>query len=56
MPEGTTQSLKQKAVAGAKQMLVITAYLWVLLTVFELHRLTLLRAQHLPHSYRLGLL
>jgi hypothetical protein len=54
MPQGTTLSLKQKAVEEAKRMLVITAYLWVLLSVFELHRVGVLRAQHLPHSYRVG--
>jgi hypothetical protein len=54
MPQGTTLSLKQKAVEEAKRMLVITAYLSVLLSVFELHRVGVLRAQHLPYSYRVG--
>jgi hypothetical protein len=39
MLQGTTLSLKQKASEEAKRMIVITAYLSVLLGVFELHRL-----------------
>jgi hypothetical protein len=54
MMQGTTLSLKQKALEEAKRMLVITAYLSVLFSVFELHRLGVLRAQHLPYSYRVG--
>jgi hypothetical protein len=54
MPQGTTPSLKQKALEEAKRMLVITAYLWVLFSVFEVHRLAVIRAQHLPYSYRVG--
>src|SRR5580692_2856766 len=54
MPQGTTLSLKQKAIEEVKRMLVITAYLAVLLSVFELHRVGVLRAQHLPYSYRVG--
>jgi hypothetical protein len=54
MLQGTTLSLKQKAIEEAKRMLVITAYLSVLFSVFELHRLGVLRAQHLPYSYRVG--
>jgi hypothetical protein len=54
MPQGTTLSLKQKALEEAKRMLVITAYLSVLFSVFELHRLGVLRAQHVPYSYRVG--
>src|SRR5579863_10435832 len=51
---GTTLSLKQKALGEAKRMLVITAYLSALFSVFELHRVGVLRAQHLPYSYRVG--
>jgi hypothetical protein len=54
MLQGTTLSLKQKAFEEAKRMLVITAYLWILLSVFELHRVGILRAQHVPYSYRVG--
>jgi len=54
MLQGTTLSLKQKALEEVKRMLVITAYLSVLFSVFELHRLGVLRAQHLPHAYRVG--
>ena len=54
MLQGTTHSLKQKALEEAKRMLVITAYLWVLLNVFEVHRVAVLRGQHLPDSYRIG--
>ncbi len=54
MLQGTTLSLKQKALEEVRRMLVITAYLWVLFSVFELHRLGVLRAQHLPYSYRVG--
>ena len=54
MPQGTTLSLKQKALEEAKRMLFITAYLSVLFSVFELHRLGVLRAQHVPYSYRVG--
>ena len=54
MLQGTTLSLKQKVLEEAKRMLFITAYLSVLLSVFELHRLGVLRAQHLPYSYRVG--
>jgi hypothetical protein len=54
MLQGTTRSLKQKALEEAKRMLVITAYLWALFSVFEVHRLAVLRAQHLPYSYRVG--
>ena len=52
--QGTTLSLKQKALEEVKRLLVITAYLWALLSVFEVHRLGVLRAQHIPYSYRVG--
>jgi hypothetical protein len=54
MLPGTTRSLKQKALEEARRMLVITAYLWVLFSVFEVHRVAVLRGQHLPTSYRIG--
>ena len=54
MMQGTTLSLKQKALEEVKRLLVITAYLWALLSVFEVHRLGVLRAQHIPYSYRVG--
>ena len=54
MLPGTTRSLKQKALEEAKRMLGITAYLWVLFSVFEVHRVAVLRGQHLPNSYRIG--
>ena len=54
MLPGTTRSLKQKALEEAKRMLGITAYLWVLFSVFEVHRVAVLRGQHLPTSYRIG--
>jgi hypothetical protein len=53
LPE-TTRSLKKKAIEEVKRKLVITAYLSVLFIVFELHRLGVPRAQHLPYSYRVG--
>ena len=54
MVHGTTRSLKENAIEEAKRMLVITAYLWVLFSVFEVHRVAVLRGQHLPNSYRIG--
>ena len=54
MTQGTTLSLKQKALEEAKRLLVITAYLWVLFSLFEVHRVGILRAQHLPYSYRVS--
>ena len=51
MLQGTTRSLKQKALEEAKRMLVITAYLWVLFSVFEVHRVAVLRGQHLPNCH-----
>jgi len=54
MLPGTTCPLKQKVLKEAKRMLVITVYLWVLFSVFEVHRLAVLRGQHLPYSYRVG--
>jgi hypothetical protein len=54
MPEGKARELKQKAVEEGKRLFFITAYLWALLTVFELHRVAVLRAQHVPFTYRVG--
>jgi hypothetical protein len=54
MLQGTTRSLKQKALEEARRMLVITAYLWILFSVFEVHRVAVLRGQHLPNPYRIG--
>ncbi len=45
-----TQQTKEKAVAGAKEFLVIVAYLWVLLSVLELHKWVILRQQHIAHD------
>lgn len=45
--------MKEKAIEEGKQMLFITAYLWLLLAVLELHRVAVLRGQHIPFSYRL---
>ena len=54
MPNGKKPELKQKAIEEGKRLFFITAYLWTLLTVFELHRVAVLRAQHVPFSYRVG--
>lgn len=54
MQEERARELKQKAVEEGKRLVVITVYLWVLLSVFELHRVAVLRAQHIPFTFRLG--
>jgi hypothetical protein len=54
MPDGKTRQLKRKAIEEGKRLFFITAYLWALLTVFELHRTAVLRAQHVPFTYRVG--
>ena len=46
------QKTKEKAVAGAKKFLVIVAYLWVLLSVLELHKWIILRQHHI--AYEMG--
>jgi hypothetical protein len=51
--DGKTHQVNEKAIEEGKQMLLITAYLWLLLAVLELHRVAVLRGQHIPFSYRL---
>jgi hypothetical protein len=54
MTDGKKREVKQKAMEEGKRLFFITAYLWALLTVFELHRVAVLRAQHVPFTYRVG--
>jgi hypothetical protein len=54
MLNGKADRLKKKAVEEAKRMLFITAYLWALFTLFEMHRAMVLRQQHVVFSYRVG--
>jgi hypothetical protein len=54
MPDGKKREVKQKAMEEGRRLFFITAYLWALLTVFELHRVAVLRAQHVPFTYRVG--
>lgn len=54
MQQGKAHHLKQKAVEETKRLLFITAYLWVLFSVFEVHRAIVLRQQHVVYSYRVG--
>jgi len=49
-----THQLKQKAIEETRRLFFITAYLWALFTVFEVHRVAVLRAASVPYSYRLG--
>ena len=49
-------SLKEKAISEAKKFAVIVGYLWVLLVLFEIHKITILRGQNpaTPLGYRVG--
>ena len=51
MLDEKTDQLKHKAVEEAKRLFFITAYLWTLFSVFELHCAAVLRAQHVHFSY-----
>lgn len=55
MSERTTQ-LKKRAISEAKEFAAIVAYLWVLFTLFQIHRLTILREQNpvITIGYRVG--
>jgi hypothetical protein len=48
--------LKEKAISEAKRFAVIVGYLWALFVLFEIHKLTILRAQNptIPLGYRVG--
>ena len=46
------QRTRERAVAGAKTFIVIVAYLWVLLSVLELHKWVILRQHHI--AYEMG--
>jgi hypothetical protein len=51
---GKMHQLKKKAIEEGRLMILITAYLWSLFSVLELHRVAVLRAENVPFSYRLG--
>jgi hypothetical protein len=54
MQPGKAHQLKRKAIEETKRFLFITAYLWALFSVFEMHRAMVLRQQHILVSYRVG--
>lgn len=51
------RKIKETAIAETKRGIAIALYLWLLLSVFELHRLSVLRGIHLNSlvDYRFGL-
>ena len=51
------RTAKQRAVTELKKFVAIAAYLWVLFSVFEIHRVVVLRQAHVSSSvpgYRIG--
>lgn len=50
------RSWKQRIIQEMKKLAVIFVYLWVLLTVFQLHRGLILSEHNIPHTYAQGLL
>lgn len=51
------RKIKETAIAETKRFIAIALYIWLLLSVFELHRLAVLRGLHLKAlaDYRFGL-
>jgi hypothetical protein len=56
MSDNTKQKAKEKAITEFKRFVVMALYLWVLLSIFELHRYAVLRQFHLVSisGYRIG--
>ena len=52
-----TRKLKEKAVEETRKLVVFTSYVWVVISLFDVHKLLIFRAQHIstPIGFKLGL-
>lgn len=51
------RELKERAIDEAKNFVAFVGYLWVVISLFDIHKLVVLRAQHInsPLGFKLGL-